>query len=102
MRPDFYESALAAADQSRYRQAQTEQGLQGEIALLRLRLYHLLHGIADKPGEDQARTSQMVRIVDLLIKALRAQGAGAADEEHILLERALEEEARRLQTAIPK
>jgi hypothetical protein len=99
MKQDFYERALTQADRALYQQAQAEQGLQGEIALLRLRLYHLLHGISN---EDQAHTSQMVRIVDLLIKALRAQGAGTADEEQTLLERALEEEARHLQTAIQK
>jgi hypothetical protein len=95
MKQDFYESALRAEDRSRYQQARTAQGLQGEIALLRLRLYQLLAPDQATANRGPGDTRDMARLIDLLIKALRTQGAGG-EEEYSLLERALEEEACRI------
>jgi hypothetical protein len=95
MREDFYESALTAENRARYHQARTAQGLQGEIALLRLRLYQVITQIQAGAGAQQADSREMARLVDLLIKALQTQGTGS-EEEYSLLGRALEEEARRI------
>ncbi len=91
--PDFYEPALFAEERALYRKARAEQGLAGEVALLRLRLYRLLCRRAE--AEDPALTGQLLRIVDLLVKALRAHGAGAG-EEQMVLERAMDDEAQRI------
>jgi hypothetical protein len=91
---DFYEPALLPGERVLYRRARAEHGLSGEVALLRLRLHILLGGRAESGGaEDGVVTAQLLRIVDLLVKALRAHGAGAG-EEQAALERALDEEAR--------
>jgi hypothetical protein len=94
--PDFYEPALLAEERALYRKARAEHGLAGEVALLRLRLYWLLCKRAEAQGtEDPAVTGQLLRIVDLLVKALRAHGAGAG-EEQLVLERAMDDEALRI------
>ncbi|HVC79689.1 MAG TPA: hypothetical protein VNL35_04205 [Chloroflexota bacterium] len=93
---DFYEPALLPEEWALYRQARAEQGLSGEVALLRLRLHRLLGGRGEDGGlEDGAVTAQLLRIVDLLVKALRAHGSGTG-EEQAALERALDEEAIRV------
>lgn len=94
--PDFYEPALLPEEWALYRRARAEQGLSGEVALLRLRLHRLLGGRGEDGGpEEGAVTAQLLRIVDLLVKALRAHGSGAG-EEQAALERALDEEAIRV------
>jgi hypothetical protein len=93
---DFYEPALLPDERALYRKARAEHGLSGEVALLRLRLHRLLVGRAEMDGvEDGAVTAQLLRIVDLLVKALRAHGSGPS-EEQAALERALDEEALRV------
>jgi hypothetical protein len=97
--PDaFYEGALPSDDLPLYRKARKQHGLEGEIALLRLCLYRLLDKWpwADKP-DAASEMAQVARIIDLLIKALRAQGAGT-DQQQAALERALDEEAARILT----
>lgn len=73
--PHFYEMALPAAVRGRYRRAYGEDGLDGEIAVLRLRLYNPLEG-ADDQADAAGMTAQILRIVDLLIKALRVLRRG--------------------------
>jgi hypothetical protein len=93
---DFYEPALLPDERVLYRKARAEHGLSGEVALLRLRLHRLLVVRAETEGtEDGVVTTQLLRIVDLLVKALRAHGSGPA-EEQASLERALDEEALRI------
>ncbi|HVA89922.1 MAG TPA: hypothetical protein VNL71_08755 [Chloroflexota bacterium] len=93
---DFYEPALRPDEWALYRRARAEQGLSGEVALLRLRLHRLLGGRAEAGGtEDGVVTTQLLRIVDLLVKALRAHGSEAG-EEQAALERVLDEEAIRV------
>lgn len=91
----FYADALQHAAGWRYRHALRARGFDGEIALLRLRLHTLLaaeqHG---DPAPDAQLTAQVLRIVDLLIKASRA--AGTRGEDQAALEEALEEEALRV------
>jgi hypothetical protein len=97
--PDaFYEEALPSGDLPLYRRARRQHGLEGEIALLRLRLYRLLdeRSPAGKP-DASSLTAQVARVIDLLIKALRAQGTGA-DQQQAALERALDEAAARILT----
>lgn len=96
---DFYAAALTSEEQPLYRRAHAARGLDGDIALLRLRLYLLLHL---RTGNDESGlTGQVLRIVDLLVKALRLPAAsGGGDQAE--LERALEEEAERLLGAIDK
>lgn len=98
----FYAEALAAADRAIYRRACATRGLEGEIALLRLSLHTLLRegAAAAAPADgqaarsDPARQAQMLRLIDLLVKALRAQGHASADEEEQrALERVLDEES---------
>jgi hypothetical protein len=93
---DFYEGALLGDELPLYRRARRQHGLEGEIALLRLRLHRLLgeRFLAGEP-DAQTLTAQVVRIVDLLVKALRAHGTGA-DQQQAALERALDEEAARI------
>ncbi len=94
---DFYEPALRQDEWALYRRARAEHGLSGEVALLRLRLHRLLGGRAeDGETEDGVVTAQLLRIVDLLVKALRAHGSGAGGEEQAALERVLDEEAIRV------
>jgi hypothetical protein len=99
---DFYEGALLDGDLALYRQARAQSGLDGEIALLRLRLYRLLHERigGDKP-DSQALTTQVLRIIDLLVKAVRAHGAGT-DQEQAALERELDEAALRIFGTVQK
>ena len=93
---DFYEGALPGDDLPLYRRARMQHGLEGEVALLRLRLYRLLDAPPAAGDPDgSARTTQVARVIDLLIKALRAQGPGA-DQQQVALERALDEEAARI------
>ena len=97
--PDpFYETALWPDERMLYRQAHGERGLHGEIALLRLRLYRLLESRAGDSSEEPATTTQVLRLVDLLIKALRTETSG---HEQLALERALEEEALRVLGGAP-
>lgn len=79
-REDFYEGALFPDERRIYREAHEQRDLHGEVALLRLRLYRLLRERAAE-GDGPARTTQIVRIIDLLVKALRAQGARADREQ---------------------
>ena len=90
---DFYATALSFEEQPLYRRAHAARGLDGEIALLRLRLYLALQLRAE--DDEHGLTAQVLRIVDLLVKALRLPtvSTGGAQGE---LERALAEEAARL------
>ena len=90
----FYETALPTAARGRYRRAHGEGGLDGEVAVLRLRLYSLLEG-ADIQTDDAGLTTQILRIIDLLIKALRVPG-GRGEDERTALEGALDAEAARV------
>lgn len=92
--PHFYETALPPAVRGRYRRAHGEGGLDGEVAVLRLRLYSLLES-ADAQADDAGLTTQILRIVDLLIKALRVPG-GRGEDEGTALEAALDAEAARV------
>lgn len=101
----FYEDALPSAARPSYRRALRTHGLDGEIALLRLRLRALL--AAERPvttegssAPDAQTTGHILRIVDLLVKAARL--APARDEDQAALERALDAETLRvLSSAAP-
>ncbi|MDB5056603.1 MAG: hypothetical protein JWO59_75 [Chloroflexi bacterium] len=89
----FYETALPAEERVLYRQAHLERGLDGEIALLRLQLYQLLK---NKPKRAEPAITQVTaRLIDLLIKALRAHGAGDTSDR-TLLDALLDEESARI------
>ncbi len=89
----FYESALPEAERAIYRQARQARGLGEEIALLRLKLFALLT-TSDNSGAG-AQAPAIARLIDLLIKALRAEGAGA-DDDRGLLDSLLDEESARI------
>ena len=96
---DFYELALSDEERALYQRARTERGLHGEIALLRLRLYGVLaRRVEHGAGEDTALNAQIVRIVDLLVKAQRASGMGAEDDL-AALEQVMDEGSERLLAA---
>ena len=82
-----YEDALA------YRQARHARGLEDEIALLRLKIF-VLHKTTENNGSE-AQAPVLARLIDLLIKALRADGA-SADDDRVLLDSLLDEESARI------
>jgi hypothetical protein len=91
----FYEQALPAGERALFRRARRERGLAGEIALLRLHLFHALHQAEGDGGLQMPPAGP--RLIDLLIKALRAQAAeaenaGKGESEAARLRRWLEEE----------
>jgi hypothetical protein len=91
----FYEPALAPKERALYRRARLEHGLDGEIALLRLHLYLLL-----KSRENHAEPAipqVAARLIDLLIKALRASGTGD-NLDRAILDGLLDEESARILT----
>ena len=90
---DFYAGALSDQELPLYRRAHAARGLDGEIALLRLRLYLVLR--AQAANDESGPTAQVLRIVDLLVKALRLPAA-SANADQAELERALAEEGARL------
>ena len=91
-KPGFYEPALPEAERAIYRRARRARGLEEEIALLRLKLFVLLE---TKDGSGGAQAPAIARLIDLLIKALRAEGA-TGDEDRALLDHLLDEESARI------
>ena len=78
----FYVSALPDEQQKLLQQAYHRHGLDDEIALLRTRIYQLSQNSASL-GETVA-IQITARLIDLLIKAIRARGAGPDPEQSIL------------------
>jgi hypothetical protein len=92
----FYASALAPGVRDRYRQALAAHGLDGEIAVLRLRLYEFLNAEASAaPPPGVRSTDQILRLIDLLIKALRVPTAHGR-EDQLALEHAFDQESLRV------
>jgi hypothetical protein len=89
----FYEPALPDAEREIYHRARHARGLEDEIALLRLKIFMLLKTTENSGSE--ARAPVLARLLDLLIKALRADGTGA-DDDRALLESLLDEESARI------
>jgi hypothetical protein len=92
----FYEPALPDAERDLYRQARHARGLEDEIALLRLKIF-VLHKTTENNGSE-AQAPVLARLIDLLIKALRADGA-SADDDRDLLDSLLDEESARILAA---
>ena len=90
--PAFYARALRPAEREHYAEALTQEGLSGEIEVLRLHLLRLVErGDEERPGE-------IPRTVHALIRALHGQAGkdGAADDASAALDAAVRAEGLRL------
>ncbi len=89
-----YADMLQHDERSIFERVRHERGLEHEIALLRLHICLLLQDSENRTSP--ATIGLITRAIDLLIKALRAQGIGV-DAEHSALERELERAAAEIQ-----
>jgi len=90
--PAFYARALQPAEREHYAEALTQEGLAGEIAVLRLHLLRLVErGDEERPGE-------IPRMVHALIRALHGQAGkdGTGGEGGAALDAAVRAEGLRL------
>ena len=71
--PAFYARALDRAEQEHYAEALTQEGLAGEIAVLRLHLLRLVE------RNDEGKPGEVPRVVHALIRALRGHEGGGSD-----------------------
>jgi len=76
---EFYAGALDEADRVRLSEAATVQGLDQEIALLRLRLHRVL---SERPDD----FALAVRAIELLVRAVSAAGKLSPAQHHDVLE----------------
>lgn len=84
----FYTRALSARDRAAFEEALAQEGLAGEVAVLRLHLLRLLgRDDPDKPAE-------IPRTVHALVRALK-DGGGAAEDSLAALDAAIRAEGRR-------
>ncbi len=94
----FYGHALPDEEREIFESAQSEHGLNGEIALLRLHLFLLLRSTKTrtKTSTSPATVQLTMRLIDLIVKALRAHGTGG-DTDQSALEQELERAAAAIQ-----
>ena len=90
--PAFYARALRPAEQEHYAEALTQEGLSGEIAVLRLHLLRLVE------RADEERPGEIPRTVHALIRALQGHAGkdGTAGDASAALDAAVRAEGLRL------
>jgi hypothetical protein len=84
----FYARALSAGDRAAFDAAMAQEGLAGEVAVLRLHLLHLLQ------RAEPAAAAEIPRTVHALVRALK-DGRAAADGVAEALDAAIRDEGRR-------
>lgn len=87
--PDLYASVLTAEERESYERALAQDGLSGEVAVLRLHLLRLLE------RDDPARPGEIPRTVQALVRALR-DSHGAATDPTAEIDAVVRAEGRRL------
>jgi hypothetical protein len=84
----FYARAFTEEDRSAYEEALNQEGLTGEVAVLRLHLLRLLE--RDEPG----RSAEIPRTVHALVRAIK-DARGTSTDALAALDTAIREEGRR-------
>jgi hypothetical protein len=84
----FYARAFSEEDRAAYEEALNQEGLTGEVAVLRLHLLRLLE--RDEPG----RSAEIPRTVHALVRAIK-DARGASNDAMAALDAAIREEGRR-------
>ena len=72
--PAFYAHALDTGERERYTEALAQEGLTGEVAVLRLHLLRLLQ------RDDEEKLGEIPHTVHALIRALRGKESAATDD----------------------
>jgi hypothetical protein len=93
----LYGQAMSDHERGIYDRAQHEPGLDGEVALTRLQVFLLLQSRMTRTNP--ATLQLNMRAIELIIKALRARGAGA-DAGQSTLEKELERMAASIQERV--
>lgn len=70
---EFYNSGLSQAERERLSQARRMEGVDEEIALLRVKLHTAINAMKDGNGYDRADMELMMKGISLLVRAVAAR-----------------------------